>query len=267
MILMNLETVIYTLDGTVATVTMNRPEALNALSLQLTLDLGAAIRRAVADDVRAVVLTGNGRAFCSGGDLREMQSMWEREGRIEAFLEDPLAALHDVIKLIRETPIPFIAAVNGVCAGAGTNFALACDLVVAADNATFNEAFVRIGLSPDCGGTYFLPRAIGEKLAAELFMTGGTIDAERALQIGMINRVVPVDDLQAETAKFAAKLSMAPTGSIGRIKRMLNATFSNDLDEQLALEHECQIESGKSDDFKEGVAAFFDKRLPDFTGK
>ena len=263
---MEFETVIYTLDGTVATVTMNRPDALNALSLQLTTDLGSSIRQAVADGARVIVLTGNGRAFCSGGDLREMRLMWKKEGRIEAFLEDPLAVLHDVIKLIRETPIPFIAAVNGVCAGAGTNFALACDLVVAADNATFNEAFVRIGLSPDCGGTFFLPRAIGEKLAAEMFMTGTTISAERALQIGMINRVVPVDNLGSEAAKFAAKLANAPTGSIGRIKRMLNASFSNDLTSQLALEHECQIESGKSDDFKEGVAAFFEKRPPNFTG-
>ena len=263
---MEFETVIYTLDGTVATVTMNRPEALNALSLQLTTDLGSSIRQAVADGARVIVLTGNGRAFCSGGDLREMRLMWKKEGRIEAFLEDPLAVLHDVIKLIRETPIPFIATVNGVCAGAGTNFALACDLVVAADNATFNEAFVRIGLSPDCGGTFFLPRAIGEKLAAEMFMTGTTISAERALQIGMINRVVPVDNLGSEAAKFAAKLANAPTGSIGRIKRMLNASFSNDLTSQLALEHECQIESGKSDDFKEGVAAFFEKRPPNFSG-
>lgn len=264
---MEFETVNYFLDGSVATVAMNRPEALNALSLQLTLDLAAAIRRAAADGARAVVMTGNGRAFCSGGDLREMQTLWKREGRIEAFLEDPLAALHDVIKLIRETPIPFIAAVNGVCAGAGTNVALACDLVVAADNATFNEAFVRIGLSPDCGGTYFLPRAIGEKFAAELFMTGETLTAERALAIGMINRVVPADDLAVAAAKFAEKLAAAPTGSIGRIKRMLNASFSNDLNAQLALEHQCQIESGRSADFKEGVAAFFEKRPPNFTGK
>ena len=264
---MKFETVTYDFNGSVATIAFNRPEALNALSLQLTLDLGAAIRQAIADSARAVVLTGNGRAFCSGGDLREMQSMWQKEGRIEAFLEAPLAALHDVIKLIRETPIPFIAAVNGVCAGAGSNFALACDLVVAADNATFNEAFVRIGLSPDCGGTFFLPRAIGDKLAAELFMTGGTIDAARAAQIGMINRVVPADSLADAAADFASKLAAAPTGSIGRIKRMLNASFSNDLDAQLALEHECQIESGRSDDFKEGVAAFFEKRPPAFTGK
>lgn len=264
---MSFETVLYSLEGSVATVTMNRPDALNALSMQLTLDLAAGICQAIDDKARAVVLTGNGRAFCSGGDLREMQSMWQREGRIEAFLEDPLAALHDVIRLIRETPIPFIAAVNGVCAGAGTNFALACDLVVAADNATFNEAFVRIGLSPDCGGTFFLPRAVGDKLAAELFMTGESLTAERALQIGMINRVVPVDDLGLTAAKFAERLAVAPTGSIGRIKRMLNASFSNDLANQLSLEYECQIESGRSDDFKEGVAAFFEKRSPNFTGK
>ncbi|MEP6944713.1 MAG: enoyl-CoA hydratase-related protein [Acidobacteriota bacterium] len=264
---MNFETVTYECIGGVATIAMNRPEALNALSLQLTIDLGSAIDRAIKGEARAVVLTGNGRAFCSGGDLREMQSMWKKEGRIEAFLEDPLAELHRVITLIRETPIPFIAAVNGVCAGAGTNFALACDLIVAADNATFNEAFVRIGLSPDCGGTFFLPRAIGDKLAAELFMTGETVTAERALQIGMINRVVPVDDLAIEAAKFAEKLAAAPTGSVGRIKRMLNASFSNDLNAQLALEHDCQIQSGRSDDFKEGVAAFFEKRRPNFTGK
>ncbi len=264
---MGFETVEYSLEGSVATIAMNRPEALNALSQQLSLDLASAIRRAVNHQARAVVLTGNGRAFCSGGDLREMQSMWQKEGRIEAFLEDPLAFLHEVIKLIRETPIPFIAAVNGVCAGAGTNFALACDLVIAADNATFNEAFVRIGLSPDCGGTFFLPRAIGDKLAAELFMTGETLTAERALQIGMINRVVPVDDLALTAAKFAEKLAAAPTGAIGRIKRMLNASSSNSFAEQLALEHECQIESGRSNDFKEGVAAFFEKRPPNFTGK
>lgn len=264
---MEFETVNYSIDGAVATVAMNRPEALNALSLQLTLDLAAAIRQAAADGARAVVVTGNGRAFCSGGDLREMQTLWKREGRIEAFLEDPLGSLHDLIKLIRETPIPFIAAVNGVCAGAGTNVALACDLVVAADNATFNEAFVRIGLSPDCGGTFFLPRVIGEKFAAEMFMTGESLTAERALAIGMINRVVPADDLAVAAAKFAEKLALAPTGSIGRIKRMLNASFSNDLTAQLALEHECQIESGRSEDFKEGVAAFFEKRLPRFNGK
>ena len=264
---MSFETVNYAIENGVATVTMNRPDALNALSLQLTLDLAAAIGQAISDNARAVILTGNGRAFCSGGDLREMKSMWEKEGRIEAFLEDPLAALHEVILLIRETPIPFIAAVNGVCAGAGTNFALACDLVIAADDASFREAFVRIGLTPDCGGTFFLPRAVGEKIATELFMTGDAVNAKRAVEIGMINRVVAADSLLAEANNFAVKLAAGPTGSIGRIKRMLNAAFSNTLAEQMALEHECQIESGKADDFKEGVAAFFEKRPPNFSGQ
>ncbi len=264
--LMTFETVKYELNERVATITMNRPEALNALSLQLSKDLRSAIEKAIEENARAVVLTGEGRAFCSGGDLREMQAMWKKEGRVEAFLESPLEALHAVILLIRETPIPFLAAVQGVCAGAGTNFALACDLIYAAENATFNEAFVRIGLSPDCGGSFFLPRAVGEKLAAELFMIGGTIDASRAANIGMINRVVPAENLVAETINTAKKLALAPTGSIGRIKRMLNASFSNDLSQQLSLEHECQIESGKSNDFKEGVQAFFEKRPPNFTG-
>ncbi len=264
---MSFETVKYELHESVATITMNRPEALNALSLQLSKDLRSAIEKAIEDKARAVVLTGEGRAFCSGGDLREMQLMWQREGRIEAFLEEPLRALHNVITLIRETPIPFVAAVQGICAGAGTNFALACDLVFAAENVNFNEAFVRIGLSPDCGGSFFLPRAIGEKLAAELFMTGGTVDASRAAQIGMINRVVAGENLMAEAMKIAHKLALAPTGSIGRIKQMLNASFSNNLSQQLDLEHKLQIESGKSDDFKEGVQAFFEKRPPNFTGR
>lgn len=264
---MNLETVKYELEAAVATVTMDRPDALNALSQQLTDDLEVAFTQAVADGARAVVFTGAGRAFCAGGDLREMQSMWEREGRIEAFLEGPLGKLHSIIKLMRETPIPFIAAVNGVCAGAGVNFALACDIVLAAEDASFREAFVRIGLVPDCGGTFFLPRAVGEKLAAELFMTGDSITAERAAQIGMINRVVPASSLLAEAKQLAGKLAAGPTASIGRIKRMLNATFSNSLDAQLALEHECQIEAGKADDFREGIAAFFEKRPPAFSGR
>ncbi len=263
---MPFETVKYEINETVAIITMNRPDALNALSLQLTKDLKSAIEKAVEDKARAIILTGEGRAFCSGGDLREMQLMWQKEGRIEAFLEEPLRALHDVILLIRETPIPFLAAVQGVCAGAGTNFALACDLVFAADNATFNEAFVRIGLSPDCGGSFFLPRAVGEKLAAEIFMTGETISAERAFQMGMINRVVKSENLSTETMQMAQRLALAPTAAVGRIKQMLNETFSNDLRGQLDLEHKLQIESGKGNDFREGVQAFFEKRKPDFTG-
>lgn len=264
---MELETVKYSVSEGVALIELNRPEALNALSVALCRDLKAAILLAIDENARCVVLTGSGRAFCSGGDLREMQSMWQKEGRIEAFLEGPLEALHEIILLIRETPVPFIAAVNGVCAGAGTNFALACDLVFAAEDASFNEAFVRIGLSPDCGGTFFLPRAIGEKLAAEMFMTGATLDAARAYQIGMINRVTPAAELIEQSLELAKKLAAGPTGSFGRIKKLLNATNSNTLSQQLAIEHTAQIESGRSGDFKEGVAAFFEKRQPQFSGE
>jgi len=261
------ETVDYKFENGVATVGMNRPDALNALSLQLSLDLAGAINAAISDNARAVVLTGSGRAFCSGGDLREMREMGRKEGNIEAFLDAPLKALHDVIRLIRETPIPFVAAVNGICAGAGTNFALACDIVIADEKATFNEAFVRVGLSPDCGGTFFLPRAIGEKRAAEIMMTGMTVTAQQALEMGMINRISASDELIPEAITFAVQLASGPTGSIGRIKRMLNASFANDLAQQLSLEADCQIESGRSDDFKEGVTAFFEKRPPAFSGK
>lgn len=263
---MSFETVEYQLDGPVATLTMNRPDALNALSAQLTRDLSAAFEQVRADSARAVVFTGNGRAFCSGGDLREMKSMWDSEGRIEAFLEAPLGSLHGVIRAMRELPVPIVGAVNGVCAGAGVNFALACDIVFAAEDATFREAFVRIGLSPDCGGTFLLPRAVGEKIATELFMTGDAVTAQRAVEIGMINRAVPAPDLLTEAKAFAEKLAAGPTASLGRIKQMMNATFSNDLDAQLALEHRMQIESGKGNDFKEGVSAFFEKRAPNFGG-
>lgn len=260
------ETVRYEFADNVAVITMNRPEALNALSLQLTRDLRTAIEQSVSDRARAIVLTGEGRAFCAGGDLREMRTMWDREGRIEAFLEEPLEALHQVIMLIRETPIPFLAAVQGVCAGAGTNFALACDLVIATPDASFNEAFVKIGLSPDCGGSFFLPRSVGNKVAAEMFMTGEAVSAERAMEIGMINRVVPAEAWTETIKSLSKRLALAPTGVIGRIKKMLNASSSNDLESQLELEHQLQIESGRDDDFREGVMAFFEKRPPEFTG-
>jgi 2-(1,2-epoxy-1,2-dihydrophenyl)acetyl-CoA isomerase len=260
------ETVNYEKKGNIAVIELNRPDALNALSRQLTVDLTNAIKKASEDSSRCILLTAAGRAFCSGGDLREMKLLWEQEGRIEAFLEAPLEELHGLITLIRETPIPFIAVVAGVCAGAGTNVALACDLVIAAEGAKFNEAFVKIGLSPDCGGTFFLPRAVGSKLAAELLMTGSTISAERAAEIGMINRVLPADEIAEQALAMAEKLALGPTAAIARVKNMLNKTFSNSLSDQLALEHRMQLESGRGDDFKEGVSAFLEKRPPEFKG-
>jgi 2-(1,2-epoxy-1,2-dihydrophenyl)acetyl-CoA isomerase len=259
---MNFETVTYELTENVARITFNRPESLNAFSFQMTKDLSSAIGKAALDKARAVVLTGAGRAFSAGGDLLGMVEM-QKKG---VMITEPLEAMHNAILLIRETPIPFVAAVNGVCAGAGTNFALACDIVIADENAVFNEAFVKIGLSPDCGGSFFLPRVAGEKIAAELLMTGDSINAERAAEIGIINRVVPAESLLDEAFSFAKKLAGQPTAVIGRIKKMMNASFSNDLRAQLDLEKTCQIESGASNNFREGVQAFFEKRKANFSG-
>jgi 2-(1,2-epoxy-1,2-dihydrophenyl)acetyl-CoA isomerase len=263
---MNLETIQFEVRESVAVIMFNRPAALNALSLQLTKDLLTALDAVGEQKARAAILTGAGRAFCAGGDLREMHAIASQTGNLAAFFETPLQLLHGAIQQIREMPVPFVAAVNGVCAGAGTNFALACDIVLAGESASFNEGFVKIGLSPDCGGSYFLPRLVGEKLAAELLMTGDAISAKRAAEIGLVNRVVADEALMDETFSFAKRLAQMPTASIAKVKKMLLASATNSLSGQLNLEHQLQIESGQTNDFKEGVAAFFEKRQPNFRG-
>jgi 2-(1,2-epoxy-1,2-dihydrophenyl)acetyl-CoA isomerase len=250
----------------VGLLTLNRPAALNALGLDLIREFPVALEAARTAGARALVITGAGRAFCAGGDLREMKEIALREGRLEAFFEEPLLLLHDCIKTIRHLPLPVIAAVNGVAAGAGANFALACDLVIAAESATFNEGFIKIGLTPDCGGTYILPRLVGPKIAAELLMTGDTITAQQAAQWGMINRAVPDAELMPTTMALAARLAQMPTAAIGRIKDLIEASGNNDYSGQLGAEHQSQLLSGQSPDFREGVAAFFEKRQPVFTG-
>ncbi|MGH8598067.1 MAG: enoyl-CoA hydratase-related protein, partial [Gammaproteobacteria bacterium] len=209
-------------DDAVAIISLNRPAALNALTVAMGTEFVRALTEAQAGGARAVVVTGAGRSFCAGGDLREMQEIAANEGRIEAFFDAPLRLLHDVVRTIRKVPIPVIAAVNGHAAGAGCNLALSCDIVVAGQSAKFNQAFVKIGLSPDCGGTYFLPRLVGWKRAAEMLMTGDVVDATRAEQIGMINRVVPDDEVMTEALGIATKLAAGPTATIGRIKTLLD---------------------------------------------
>ena len=253
-------------DDGVAIITLNRPDALNALNVAMGNDFQSALAEARERGARAVVLTGAGRAFCAGGDLREMQQIAKRDGRVEAFFDEPLNLLHDCIRAIRNTPLPVIAAVSGFASGAGCNLALACDLVIAGESAKFNEAFIKIGLTPDCGGTFILPRLIGWKRAAELLMTGDVVDAKHAAEIGMINRAVPDQDLMADALALATRLATAPTASIGRIKKLLDQGAANNYDAQLDLEHSAQLESGQSVDFKEGVAAFMEKRPPRFTG-
>jgi 2-(1,2-epoxy-1,2-dihydrophenyl)acetyl-CoA isomerase len=263
---MNFETVQLELRGAVAVLTLNRPEALNALTVELGQEFQAAIKEALANGARAIVLTGAGRAFCAGGDLREMQKVAGADGRIEAFFDEPLRLLHDGVLMIRQTPVPFVAAVNGVATGAGCNLALACDLVLAAESARFNQAFIKIGLSPDCGGTFILPRLVGLKRAAELLMTGAMISAKQAAEMGMINDVVPDSELLPRALALAEKLAQAPTAAIGRIKELLEVSATSDYATQLELERKAQLQSGQTKDFKEGVTAFIEKRPPKFVG-
>jgi 2-(1,2-epoxy-1,2-dihydrophenyl)acetyl-CoA isomerase len=250
----------------VCLLTLNRPERLNALNVQVAKDFKAAINEALDRGARAIVLTGAGRAFCAGGDLREIQEIATNEGRVEAFFDEPLRLLNEAILLIRKTPVPFIAAVNGVASGGGCNLALACDLVIAAESAKFNQAFIKIGLTPDCGATFILPRLVGWKRATELLFTGDLIGAQAAAEMGMINSVAPDEELMSRALALAEKLAQAPTAAIAEIKMLLEASAVNDYGGQLDLERKTQIESGKTKDFVEGVSAFLEKRPPRFVG-
>jgi 2-(1,2-epoxy-1,2-dihydrophenyl)acetyl-CoA isomerase len=260
------ETIQWEMRGSICLLTLNRPDRLNALTVQVAKEFNAAVSEALERGARVIVLTGSGRAFCAGGDLREMQEIAGREGRVEAFFDEPLRILNESILLIRQTPVPFIAAVNGVASGGGCNLALACDLVIAAESAKFNQAFVKIGLVPDCGGTFMLPRLIGLKRATELMFTGDLITAARAAEMGMINSVTTDGELMSQVMAMAEKLAQAPTAAIGQIKKLLEASAVNDYGSQLDNERQAQIESGKTKDFTEGVAAFLEKRPPRFVG-
>jgi len=263
---MTYQTIQSEMRGQVCVLTLNRPDRLNALTVEVASELQEAINESVKNGARAIVLTGAGRAFCAGGDLREMQELASREGRVDAFFDEPLRVLNELVLLIRNTPVPIVAAVNGVASGGGCNLALACDLVVATESAKFNQAFIKIGLTPDIGGTFILPRLIGWKRAAELMFTGDMVTARSAYEMGMINHVVPDAELMAHVFGLAEKLASAPTAAVGRIKRLLESSAVNDYGSQLDVERRTQIESGKTKDFVEGVAAFLEKRPPKFTG-
>ena len=208
---MSYETINMEMRGAVCVLTLNRPERLNALNVQVAKDFKAAVAEALERGARAIVLTGAGRAFCAGGDLREMQEIAKQDGRVEAFFDEPLRLLNEAISLIRQAPAPFIAAVNGVASGGGCNLALACDLVIAAESAKFNQAFIKIGLTPDCGATFILPRLVGWKRAAELLFTGDLIGARQAAEMGMINSVFADDELMSRVMEMAERLAQAPT--------------------------------------------------------
>jgi 2-(1,2-epoxy-1,2-dihydrophenyl)acetyl-CoA isomerase len=248
-------------DGAVLTITLNRPEKLNAFNGAVHKALAAALKEARADDVRAVVITGAGRAFCVGQDLTEFQ---DSAGDIAERLR---ATYHPNVLAIRALEKPVIAAVNGVAAGAGMSFACACDVRLAADTASFVPAFIRIGLVPDSGGTFFVTRLLGYARAFEWLCSGRTLSAAEAHAWGLANEVVGANDLAGRAAELAAQLAALPTQAIGMTKRLLDRAGRATLDEQLEWEAQLQAAATKSEDFAEGVQAFLEKRDPTFKGR
>ncbi len=246
-------------------ITLNRPQRLNAFTEVMHKALRDAIADAKADDAcRALLLTGVGRGFCAGQDLNDRLSQAGETSVLGGALE---AYYNPLVRTLRELPFPVVAAVNGVAAGAGCNVALACDIVLAARTATFVQSFAKIGLVPDSGGTWILPRLIGAARARALALTAEPVSAEVAERWGMIWRMVEDTALMAEAHKICQHFASAPTLGLALIKRALDAAWSNDLDAQLDLEREFQREASLTPDYAEGVRAFLEKRAPVFSGR
>ena len=248
-------------DGGVLTITLNRPEAYNAFTTSMHQALSAALAEAQAEDVRAVVITGAGKGFCAGQDLNEFRDVG---GDIGGHLE---SSYHPNIRAIRSLAKPVLAAVNGAAAGAGLSLAVACDVRIAADTASFVPGFIGIGLVPDSGATYFLARLLGPARAFAWMIANRRLTAAEAQDWGLVSDVVDGDVLQAHAAELAARYAAGPTAGIGMTKRLFDHAAQATLDEQLALEAELQSAATKTEDFREGVAAFLEKREPRFTGR
>jgi len=249
----------------VFTVVFDRPDVLNSFNARMAEEVAAALRDARENSaVRAVLVTGNGRAFCAGQDLSEVLP---RDGVNPDLGEVVERQYSPIIRAIRTIEKPVVCAVNGVAAGAGANIAFACDLVIAAEDATFIQSFAKIGLIPDSGGTFVLPRLVGYQRAAALAMLGDKLDARMAKQWGLVYDVVPPAVLASTSFDVAKRLAAMPTRALGLIKRGFNAGMHNDLDTQLALEAELQREAGRTEDYAEGVRAFVEKRKPRFQGR
>jgi 2-(1,2-epoxy-1,2-dihydrophenyl)acetyl-CoA isomerase len=258
--------VLVSFDSGVLQVTLNRPEKLNALNPEMHKLLRQALERAAEErEVRAVLLGGAGRGFCAGQDLSERDVS---PGAAPIDLSVSLGSYYNpLVRRLRELPKPVVCAVNGVAAGAGANLALACDIVLAGRSASFIQSFSRIGLVPDAGGTWILPRLVGSARAMGLALLGEKLSAEQAAQWGLIWKVVEDDVLLAEGIQLAKQLAEGPTRGYGLIKKAMHASSGNSLDAQLELERDLQREAGYSEDYREGVTAFKEKRTPRFKGK
>ena len=261
------QSILVTEQEAIRTITLNRPDVLNAFNDDMLSALGKAVLEADKDkSVRCLVITGAGRAFSSGQDLAEVADRYKSDEPIE--LGTHLRKHYNrIVTKLRTMEKPIIASVNGVAAGAGCSLALACDIRIAAESASFIQAFIHVGLVPDSGATFMLPRLIGLSRAMEMACTGRKIKAEEALRIGLVNQIVPNDELSAATNGLASKFASLPPRGIGLTKRALNASLENDLATQLEYEAMMQTTAGRTKDHREGVTAFIEKRTPHFIGE
>lgn len=264
---MNYESILYEKSENTATITLNRPEVLNAVNETMGRELLEGLKVASQDDgVRCLIITGNGRAFSAGEDVQDLRAQYER-GQNPKLGERLLHKYNPIIRRIRQIPKPIIAAVNGVAAGAGAGISYACDIRIASDTAKFIQAFIRVGLAPDSGTSFFLPRLVGFAKALELSLTGDELTSKDAERLGLVMKVVPSEQLMPTTRELAAKLARGPTKAIGLTKRALNKSIISDLETILEYESYLQEIAGATTDHIEAVRAFFEKRKPVFRGQ
>ncbi len=258
-----MSSILFKIENNIGWITLNRPEVFNSFNREMALLLQNILDDCANDsNVRAIVITGSGKAFCAGQDLKEVTTPELNPG-FRKILEKHY---NPIITKIRNIEKPIIAAVNGVAAGAGANIALACDIVVTTEHASFIQAFSKIGLIPDSAGTFFLPRLIGFQKATALMMLGDKVSAQEAYNLGMIYKIFPLAFFEEEVRTLATTLANMPTKALGLTKRLLNQSMNNNLEQQLALESDLQIEASSSNDYNEGVTAFVEKRKPEFKG-